>query len=97
MICPLIELTVCAQGRGVGIMGKFAELGKEYDVIVTRVTANQGLEFEELRASIVKALTSCGRFLEEGRRESQCRERTSSAHFMEEGRRSESKGRTREG
>ena len=46
MICPLFELTFCAQGRGDGIMGKFAELGKEYDVIVTQVTANQGLEFE---------------------------------------------------
>ena len=46
MICPLIELTVCAQGRGDCIMGKFAELGKEYDVMVTQVTANQGLEFE---------------------------------------------------
>ena len=46
MICPLLELTVCAQGRGDCIMGKFAELGKEYDVIVSQVTANQGLEFE---------------------------------------------------
>ncbi len=46
MICPLFELTFCAQGRGDCIMGKFAELGKEYDVIVTQVTANQGLEFE---------------------------------------------------
>ena len=46
MVCPLIERTVFAQGRGDCIMGKFAELGKEYDVIVTQVTANQGLEFE---------------------------------------------------
>ena len=46
MICPLIELTVCARGRGDCIKGKFAESGKEYDVIVTQVTANQGLEFE---------------------------------------------------
>ena len=54
MICPLIELTACAQERDDCIMGKFAELGKEYDVIVTQVTANQGLEFELLRASIVR-------------------------------------------
>ena len=46
MICPLLEMTVCARGRGDRRMGKFAELGKEYDVIVTQVTANQGLEFE---------------------------------------------------
>ena len=79
MICPLLELTGCAQGRGDCIMGKFAELGKEYDVIVTQVTANQGLGFELLSASFAEALSS----LLASREESRLRDYT--FDFAEEG------------